>query len=266
MDHRTPSGEVVGDVDVGVLDERLAEQGRFARELPEPSGDDLLDDGGRLAGIRGLGLDDRALALHEVGRQVGLAHREGPARGDVHRDVLAGGGGVFARVDGDEDADAPGVGVAGDAPAGGVEDLEPPDGDVLSDPRDELPAAIIDGGAAVEGEGAERLDAVRLVGQHHAGDLAGELPEVVLAGDEVGLAVDLHHGAARAADLDRDQPLRGDAPRLAVRGGKAALAHGLDGGLEVAARRHERLLAVHHPGPGAIPERLHLGGGHRGHG
>ena len=184
----------------------------------------------------------------------------------MHRDVLSGGGGVFACLDGDEHADAPPVGVAGDATAEGVEDLEPPDGDVLPDPRNELPAAILDGGAAVEPQGAERLDAVGLMGQHQTGDLAGELPELVLAGDEVGLAVDLDHGAAGTAGLDRDHPFRRDAAGLAVRGGEPALAHRFDRRVEIAARRHERLLAVHHSRPGSLPERLDLRCRHRGHG
>ena len=183
----------------------------------------------------------------------------------MHRDVLAGRGGIVLRVDRHEDPDTPPVGVAGDASAGRVEDLEPPNRDVLPDPGHELPALIIDGGAAVEPEGAERLDPAGLVRQHEPRDLTGEPLELFLARDEVGLAVDLHHGAAGAVARDRDQPFRRGAPGLAVRRGEPALAHRLHRRVEVAARLHQRLLAIHHPGPGPLPERLDLRRTHPGH-
>ncbi len=97
-------------------------------------------------------------------------------------------------------------------------------------------------------------------------DRRGEGLEVLLAGDEIRLGVDLDHGgrAAVGGTLDRDHAFGGDAPGLLVGLGEARLAHDLGRGFEVAVGLDQRLLAFHHAGAGALTQRLHClcGDGH----
>src|SRR5215217_8228190 len=89
-------------------------------------------------------------------------------------------------------------------------------------------------------------------------NLAGEGDEVVVAGDEVGVAVDLdeHADLAVAVDVGLD----GAFGRLAAAHlqGLVAEAHPqqLDGLVHVAAALGERRLAVHHAGAGAVAQLL----------
>ena len=95
------------------------------------------------------------------------------------------------------------------------------------------------------------------------GDLAGELQEVVVARDEVGLALDLHHHADLAVrvDVGCDRAL-GRRAAAALGGGRLALdAEDLDGLVHVAAGLDEGALGVHHRRAGALAERLDVGGG-----
>src|SRR3954454_4584684 len=97
-------------------------------------------------------------------------------------------------------------------------------------------------------------------------DVARERDEVVVAGDEVGVAVDLdqHADLAVAVDVRRDRALGGlalaDLQRLVAE----ADAQQLDGGVEVAAGLGQRVLAVHHAGTGGLPELGDLLGGDGG--
>ena len=82
--------------------------------------------------------------------------------------------------------------------------------------------------------------------------------ELLAAGDEVGLALELHDRADVAVDLERHDALVVVAVVALGAGGKALLAEELLGGVDVAAGLLERLLAVHHPGAGAVAQRLHV--------
>jgi hypothetical protein len=104
------------------------------------------------------------------------------------------------------------------------------------------------------------FDVVRALRQRDLGGLADEVLELVVLGDEVGLRVDLDRNPASAVDGDADEALGRGAARLLGRRGKALGLERVDRRLEVAAGVVERLLAVHHPGAGALAEVLHVGG------
>ena len=89
-------------------------------------------------------------------------------------------------------------------------------------------------------------------------ELAHELLEVLVAGHEVGLAVDLdeHAQAAAGMDVRGHEALAGVPAGLLGGGSHAPLAEQGDGLVQVAAGLLERTLAVHEPGPGALAELL----------
>src|SRR3954451_2974177 len=98
------------------------------------------------------------------------------------------------------------------------------------------------------------------------GDRAREGDEVLVAGDEVGLAVDLDDGADAVVvmDVGLDGAL-GRHPLAALGRGRLSLdAQDLDRLVDVAPRLGERGLAVHHPRAGAVAQRLDVGGAHGG--
>src|SRR4051812_10636036 len=99
-------------------------------------------------------------------------------------------------------------------------------------------------------------------------DIAGELLEVVVERDEVGLALHLdEHADALLLALPRpahvgvggDHALGGAASAALGSGSGALLAEDLDGLGLVAARLLEGLLHVHHRGARLLAQRLHLG-------
>jgi hypothetical protein len=98
------------------------------------------------------------------------------------------------------------------------------------------------------------------------GHVARELAEVVVAGHEVGLAVDLHEHADLAVRVDvaLHDALRRHA--LATLGGARLPLdpQQLDRALHVARALLERALAVHHARARALPERLDVPGGYGG--
>ena len=95
------------------------------------------------------------------------------------------------------------------------------------------------------------------------GDLVGEGLEVLVAGDEVGLALDLDHrpDLVVGVDVGGDDALFGAAPFALGGGGLALHPQQLDRPLDVAVGLGQRRFAVHHRRPGPIPERLHVSGG-----
>jgi hypothetical protein len=88
------------------------------------------------------------------------------------------------------------------------------------------------------------------VRRNPVGQLFGERAEVLRAGDEVGLAVDLEEHGALHGHVRHDQPFGSRAPGLGRRRGQALLAEDLPGLFEVSLGLHERLLAVHHSSTG----------------
>ena len=97
------------------------------------------------------------------------------------------------------------------------------------------------------------------------GGVADELLEVLVAGDEVGLGVDLDDGAARAVGGDADQALGGDAAGLLGGRRQALGAQPVDRLLEVARDLAQRLLAIHHARAGLLAQFLDQRGGDLSH-
>jgi len=94
---------------------------------------------------------------------------------------------------------------------------------------------------------------------HVVGQIGGQLAELLVAGDEVGFAVDLHEHAQGLAGIGPggDDALVGAPVGLLGRGGQPLGAEVVDGLVHIAAALHEGLLAVHHAGGGFLAKLLH---------
>ena len=89
--------------------------------------------------------------------------------------------------------------------------------------------------------------------------------KVCVAGDEVGLGIDLDQRGLLAVGGEPDQTFGGDAAGLLGGLGEALGAQPIDRGLHVAAGLVERRLAVHHARAGLLAQVLHHGCGNRRH-
>ncbi len=136
-------------------------------------------------------------------------------------------------------------------------------GHVLADGGDHLLDVLLDRRLLAGVGHGEQLGDVALGLGGERGDLQDHVLELLVAGDEVGLGVDLHDRARLARGNDANEPFGGDAPRLLGGLGQALLAQPVDGGLDVALRLRERRLAVHHPGAGLVAQFLHQARGNR---
>ena len=106
----------------------------------------------------------------------------------------------------------------------------------------------------------DRVDAFR---RHDVGQFLRLELEVLGAGDEVGLALQLDHRADTVLHDQRDDAL-GVLPVLALRaGGQALLTQPLRGCLGVAVVGLEGALGVHHPGTRRLAQCLYVLGGER---
>src|SRR5262249_13414610 len=94
-------------------------------------------------------------------------------------------------------------------------------------------------------------------------DLVGECPEVLVAGDEVGLALDFDHRPHLVVGMDvgGDDALVGAAPFALGGRGLALDPEDLDRALGVALRLGERRFAVHHRRARPVPKRFHVSRG-----
>ena len=98
------------------------------------------------------------------------------------------------------------------------------------------------------------------------GDVAGESDEIVVVGDEVGVAVDLDHHADLGAGMDvgLDGALGGGALAQILDLLALLEAQDLDRLIDVVLSLGERLLAVHHARAGALAQGLHVLGRYLG--
>ena len=92
--------------------------------------------------------------------------------------------------------------------------------------------------------------------ERHVGDHLDQALEQVVAGDEVGLGVDLDDDALGALDRDADQTFGGDAVGFLGGLGQALLAQPIDRGIDVARGFAERGLAIHHARAGHFAQVL----------
>src|SRR6185312_10191901 len=118
-------------------------------------------------------------------------------------------------------------------------------------------------GLAVLRDGPEQGQPVgRPVRQRRLRDLGRQLLEALVLRHEVGLAVQLDQNArGRAIELGDHQAVGGGPVGPLARVLDALLAQDLDGLVEVAVGLAQGVLAVHHAGPGQVPEPLDVSGG-----
>ena len=108
---------------------------------------------------------------------------------------------------------------------------------------------------------ARSADGVLALGGDELGQGVGLGLELVAAGDEVGLALQLDDRPDVAVDGQRDDAL-GVLTLVALGAGREALlTEPLLGGFHVAVVGLEGLLGVHHPGAGGLAQRLDVLGG-----
>ena len=88
---------------------------------------------------------------------------------------------------------------------------------------------------------------------------------MIVAGDEIGLGIDLDQNALVGAVRDADEALGGDAPGLLGGGRQALGAQPVDGLLEVALHLVQRLLAIHHACAGLLAQLFDQGSGDLSH-
>ena len=101
--------------------------------------------------------------------------------------------------------------------------------------------------------------------QGNVGDHLDQALEQIVAGDEVGLRVQLDQDALGALDGEPDQALGRHPARFLVGLGETLLAQQIDRLLHVAGCITQRRLAVHHAGAGALAQLFDHGCGNIGH-
>ena len=138
---------------------------------------------------------------------------------------------------------------------------EPAELELLLQARARRLDELLDGGAGL-GFGGQQGEAVgRLALDGGVGDLLRGFLEQGGLGHEVGLAVQLdQHARVGTVELRGDQAVSRGAGGPLARVLDALDAEQLDRVLEVALGLAERVLAIHHAGPGLVPEPLDISG------
>src|ERR1700722_9766234 len=183
--------------------------------------------------------------------------------GDVHRDLAAECDelvGLPRRLEADNDADLAEpitdrvVHVAADRALrhgnlGGAAQ-----GHVLADGRNSRTDRVVRGDTA----DLRRLDLLDIGSgvERNVGDHPHESLELLVAGDEIGLRIDLDDDTFRALYGDADETFRGDTAGLFRHLGQALLAKPIDRAREITIGFDERRLAIHHAGVGLVAEFL----------
>ncbi len=268
-------GDDVGNRGFVVHYKNLAQQRIFLGEFLDRAFDHLFLDLGRLAAFGCLFGSDLALALDRLGIETLGVERLREGRGNVHRQLLAKRfehiGTRFA-LECDQHADLAEVGrdrivhIGHDHARGDRYCLHPANLLVLADGGYIVGELVAHGSAIGVVEVLQSFDVIARCLERGFGDLADEILEPVVLGDEIGLGVDLDRNPGGALDGDADQALGRGAAGLLLRGGQALGAQRVDRALEVAVAFDERLLGIHHARAGALAQRLDVGGGEIRHG
>ena len=182
--------------------------------------------------------------------------------GDLHGDVLADLGGVDAALDSEVHEHAMGAAGMDISDIHGVGEAdEAADLQVLADGHDLLGQDLCDGHLAAGILALEQgLHVGGIVVQHDLADVLHELLERFALGAEIGLAVDLDHGAdaALGADAGIGHALGRDAAGLLRSFRQALFTQPVDSLLHIAVGRLECLLAVHHADVGHLTQSLDI--------
>ncbi len=139
---------------------------------------------------------------------------------------------------------------------GAVEKRDPAQLELLADLGRQLGDCLFDS-FVTRGGRFERVDVSRLGRRGGTDHLVGELLELRILGDEVGLAVQLDQRAA----LGRDQSLGSGALGALADIFGALDSQRLDGLVEVAVGLGQCVLAVQHSGAGQLAKSLDVGSG-----
>src|ERR1051326_2136801 len=243
-----------------VADVRLFEQARLGVELLHLAGDHLLRDVLRLAGLERGVERDLTLGVEVLLRHVVAAEETRLGCGDVHRDVLRdfrGDGVTRDAGDFDHDADlSAAVDVRADHRAlRRLVAREAADGDVLLDRSDLLGDFLAHRLVAARPGLVEKvLDGRRAALRDRLRDFLGESAEILVASDEVGLAVHFDEHTAVAGDVRDDGAISGHASRLLARGGEPLFSEDLRRLLHVSVGLGQRSLHVAEAGAGLLAQ------------
>ena len=142
-----------------------------------------------------------------------------------------------------------------DEAVGSAQPLSPAQLLVLANGGDVVDQSLGDRAAVRVGGGTQRFQvAARL--KRRVSDGRDERLEPIVLCHEVSLRVHLDHRPDRALDRDANQTLGRRSARLLLSGGQAFGAQQINRRLKVAVRLGQRLLAIHHAGPGPLTQLL----------
>ena len=136
---------------------------------------------------------------------------------------------------------------------------------VLADRADHSLMVSADGRAAAGELALGKLVEVSLGLQRGLGDARCQFLERFVAGDEIGLGIDLDQRRLLRVGGEADQAFRGDAAGLLGGLGEALGPEPIDRRLDVAFGLGQRRLAIHHARAGLVAQVLHHGCGNRRH-
>ena len=177
----------------------------------------------------------------------------------MHRDVV--GNGLASGIGDDEDANLRGqVGVGLVQVEVDILALNAHDAanlKLLADDGGESVQTILDS-ALTHGGGEQRVEVGGAGSNGGSQDLVGEVDELLVLGDEVGLGVNLDQHADGAVGLCGQQASGGLAALALGQGLQALQADDLEGLLGVAVGLGQSLLDIHHAGAGLLTQRLHI--------
>ena len=138
-----------------------------------------------------------------------------------------------------------------------MHDRGAPQRHVFADRRDQVGDGLANRPAARIMGALDRLDVGQPLLDGDQRDGARQRLKLLVAGDEIGLGIDLDDDAVMAMHGDGDEALGGDAARFLGGLGETLLAQPVDRRLDIALGLGEGVLAIHHAGAGLLAKILH---------